>query len=63
MKGIWVTDATTGGMVFINTNYITAVFEAKEGAPEGAIAIVGLTNGIVAATETVDNVIELIRSA
>mgnify|MGYP006277519211 CR=1 FL=1 len=63
MNNIWVTDATTGGQVFINTSYITAVFEAKEGAPEGAVAIVGLTNGIIAVTESVDRVVELIRGA
>lgn len=61
MKNIWVTDATTGGLVFVNVEYITAVFEAKEGAPEGAVAIVGLTNGIIAVTEDVDRVVELIR--
>ena len=63
MKSIWVTDATTGSMVFINVQYITAVFEATDGAPEGAVAIVGLTNGIIATTETVDRVVELIRGA
>ena len=63
MNIIWVTDVTTGKMVAINTKYITAVFEPSEGAPEGAVAIVGMINGIVAVSETVDRVVELIRGA
>ena len=63
MNIIWVTDVTTGKSVAINIKYITAVFEPSEGAPEGTVAIVGLINGIVAVSETVDRVIELIRGA
>lgn len=63
MNIIWVTDVTTGYQVAINTKYITAVFAPSEGAPEGAIAIVGMINGIVAVTESCDRVIELIRGA
>lgn len=63
MKSIWVTDAANGGKVFVNVEYITAVFDAREGAPDGAVSIIGLINGVVAVTETVDEVIELIRGA
>lgn len=63
MNIIWVTDVTTGKLVAVNTQYITAVFEPSEGAPEQAVAIVGLINGVVAVTETVDRVVELIRGA
>jgi hypothetical protein len=62
MKIIWVTDVTTGKLVAVNTQYITAVFEPSEGAPEEAVAIVGMINGVVAVSETVDHVVELIRS-
>ena len=39
------------------------MFEPSEGAPENAVAIVGMINGIVAVAETVDKVVELIRGA
>ena len=63
MNIIWVTDVTSDKKVAINTEYVTAVFEPSEGAPENAVAIVGMINGIVAVAETVDKVVELIRGA
>lgn len=63
MAFIWVTDATTENKVAINPVYITAVFNAGEGAPEGAVAIVGLTNGGAAVKETVDEVVALVAGA
>ena len=63
MNIIWVTDVTSDKKVAINTEYVTAVFEPSEGAPENAVAIVGMINGIVAVSESVDEVVELIRGA
>lgn len=60
MSIIWVTDSSTDKKVAINTKYITAVFEPSEGAPEGSVAIIGMINGIVGVTETIDQVVELI---
>lgn len=63
MAFIWVTDAASGNKVAINPAFITAVFDAAEGAPEGAVAIIGLTNGGAAVKETVDEVIALTAGA
>lgn len=60
MSMIWVTDVTTEKKVAVNTRYITAVFEPPAGSPEKAVAIIGLVNGVIATSETVDAIVEMI---
>lgn len=60
MSIIIVTDVTTGKRVVVNTRHIVAVFEPTEGSPENAVAIVGMVNGVIATTETVEEIVEMI---
>ena len=46
----WFTDATTGGKVAVNSEYVVAVFTATDGEVAGK-TVVGLVNGNVVVDE------------
>jgi len=51
MSLYWFTDATNQGKVAINSEYVVAVFVAKEGPAEGK-TIISLVNGTVPVDES-----------
>jgi hypothetical protein len=56
----WFTDATSGGKVAVNSEFVVAVFTAKEGEVSGK-TIIGLVNGNVVVDEDEIDVVSRIN--
>jgi len=54
----WLTDATNGTKIAVNSEYVVAVFTAQEGPVEGK-TVISLINGTVPVNETDLEVVSL----